>query len=139
MAELPRRLKITPATQRYLVIGISIYLFELLIIIVAQGLGADNVLAVGISFWSGLIISFILQKIITFQDKRIHHKILLPQLTAFALLVVFNFGFTVTVTQILGSHLPPTITRTIALCITTIWNFYLYKTRIFKSNDNPVY
>jgi putative flippase GtrA len=125
--------------RRYLVIGVSVYLFELLIIVVAQWLGANNVMAVGLSFWLGLIVSFTLQKIVTFEDKRTHHKVLIPQLVAFSLLVLFNFGFTLLVTQLFIDILPAVAARTIALGITTIWNFYLYKTRIFKTNDSPIY
>lgn len=127
------------ARGRYLVIGISVYLLELLIIVVAQQLGASAVVAVGLSFWLGLVISFGLQKLITFGDKRLHHKFLIPQIIAFCLLVLFNFGFTILVTDLLSPPVPPVVTRTLALGITTIWNFYLYKTRIFKAPGSPVY
>ncbi len=120
---------------RYLVIGGSVYLIELAVIVVAQKLGASPTLAVGISFWIGLIISFTLTKLVTFGDKRIHHRILVPQIIAFSLLVLFNFGFTILVTSWLQNILPPVVTRTIALGITTIWNFYLYRTRIFKTGE----
>src|SRR4051812_34621007 len=75
---------------RYLVVGGSIYVLELIIIVAAQSLGASAVVAVGLSFWIGLIISFLLQKLVTFGDKRTHHKILITQVAAFSLLVLFN-------------------------------------------------
>jgi putative flippase GtrA len=120
---------------RYLVIGGSVYLFELLVIVVAQRMGASSLLAVALSFWLGLIVSFILTKFVTFSDKRTHHRILIPQIIAVSLLVLFNFGFTLLVTHLLQGVLDPAIARTIALGITTFWNFYLYKTRIFKTDD----
>ncbi len=123
---------------RYLVIGGSVYLFELAIIFVAQyEFHASALVAVALSFWLGLITSFILTKFVTFGDKRTHHRILIPQITAVTLLVLFNFGFTLLVTDLLRHVLPAVATRTLALGITTIWNFYLYKTRIFKT-DEPV-
>jgi putative flippase GtrA len=125
--------------DRYLVIGVSVYLLELLIIVAAQQLGASAVVAVGLSFWIGLGISFGLQKLVTFGDKRLHHKVLIPQIAAYCLLVLFNFGFTILVTDLLSPPVPPVITRTLALATTTIWNFYLYKTRIFKTSDSAVY
>lgn len=131
-----RKLLHTPF-GRYLTIGGLVYLFELLVIVVAQAMGASPLLAVGLSFWLGLIVSFILQKFVTFGDKRTHHRILIPQIVAVSLLILFNFGFTLLVTKLLADLLPPTVTRTLALGITTIWNFYLYKTRIFKT-DAPV-
>jgi putative flippase GtrA len=124
--------------QRYLFIGVSVYALELVIIVIAQRLGASAVVAVGLSFWLGLIVSFVLQKLVTFGDKRLHHRVLLPQVMAFSLLVLFNFGFTILVTKLLSPTIPAVLTRTLALGITTIWNFYLYKTRIFKTDGEPV-
>jgi putative flippase GtrA len=124
---------------RYLVVGVSVYILELIIIFVAQAFGASAVVAVALSFWLGLLVSFALQKIVTFDDKRLHHQVLLPQILAFSLLVLFNFGFTILMTKLLAHVIPAVIIRTIALGITTIWNFYLYKTRIFKSQENFVY
>jgi putative flippase GtrA len=123
---------------RYLVIGGSVYVFELVVIFAAQAWGASAVVAVGLSFWLGLIVSFLLTKFVTFRDKRTHHKVLIPQIVAVTLLVLFNFGFTLVVTKLLQDVLPAVATRTLALGITTIWNFYLYRTRIFKT-DEPVF
>jgi len=122
-----------------LLIGGSVYLLELLVIVVAQKLGQSAVVAVGLSFWIGLCVSFILQKLVTFGDKRMHHRVLLPQVLAFSLLVVFNFSFTIAVTKLLQHVLPAVVTRTLALGITAIWNFYLYKTKIFKTSESAVY
>ena len=121
---------------RYLVIGSSVYVFELAVIVVAQKFGANTVVAVGIGFWFGLIVSFSLQKLITFGDKRLHHRILIPQLLAFTLLVLFNFGFTILMAKLLTHVFPAVVIRTVALGITTIWNFYLYRTRIFKQAES---
>lgn len=117
---------------RYLVVGGTVYLLELIIIVVAQKAGASNVVAVGLSFWIGLLVSFGLQKLVTFQDRRTQHRILIGQILAVSLLVVWNFGFTILVTKAL-QPIAPVITRTLALLITTVWNFYLYKTRIFST------
>ncbi len=130
--------KLSPL-QRYIVIGSSVYVFELLVILSAQTLGATTVLAIGISFWSGLIVSFILQKFVTFGDNRIKRKIVIAQVSAFSLLVLFNFGFTILIGKLLEGTLPAVAIRTIALGITTIWNFYLYKTKIFKGHEEIVY
>jgi putative flippase GtrA len=124
---------------RYLIVGGSVYIFELLVIVIAQQLGASPVWAVTISYGTGTTLAFLLQKLVTFSDKRLHHKILIPQLIATCLLIGWNLVFTVLVTKLLEHHLPAVLTRTVALAITVIWNFYIYKTRIFKTGDNPVY
>lgn len=118
---------------RYLIVGGSVYAFELAVIVVAQWWGATAVWAVAISFCLGTAVSFLLQKLVTFGDKRMHHRIVIPQLIATVLLVLFNLGFTVLVTKLLSPPVPAVVTRTLALLVTTLWNFYLYRTRIFKN------
>lgn len=120
---------------RYLIIGGSVYAFELAVIVVAQRMGASAPWAVAISFCLGTLVSFFLQKLVTFGDKRMHHRILVPQMIATALLIAWNLSFSVLLTKLLQHHLPAVVTRTFALGITTIWNFYLYKTHIFKNNS----
>jgi putative flippase GtrA len=121
--------------HRYLVIGGSVYVFELLVIVIAQQFGASAVWAVAISFCLGTLVSFFLQKLITFSDKRMHHRILVPQLVATGILIAWNLGFSVLLTKLLQHHSPAVVSRTLALAITTIWNFYIYKTRIFKDAE----
>lgn len=124
---------------RYLIIGGGVYVFELAVIVDAQSLGASAPWAVAISFCLGTAISFFLQKLVTFRDKRMHRKVLLPQMFATALLIVWNLTFSVALTKLLQHHAPAVVTRTLALAITTVWNFYLYKTRIFKnSGEEPL-
>ncbi|SRR6266540_2303908 len=140
-------MKVAPAIRsvlkrsfgRYVVVGLSVYLFELLVIFVSQRLGASPLVAVSLGFWVGLVTSFTLQKFVTFNDSRTHHRILLPQVAAVTLLVLFNFGFTVGVTKLLAAVLPVVVIRTLTLGITTIWNFYLYKTRIFRLGEGTTY
>lgn len=123
---------------RYLFIGGIVYLFELAVIVLAQAYGATATWAVAISFCLGTTVSFFMQKLITFSDTRMHHRILIPQLIASALLIVWNLSFSVLLTKLFEHHLPAVITRTLALGITTIWNFYIYKTRIFKNADEEL-
>jgi putative flippase GtrA len=123
---------------RYLLIGGSVYVFELVVIVVAQQLGASAPLAVAISFCLGTLVSFFLQKLVTFGDKRMHHRILIPQIIATALLIIWNLAFSVALTKALQDQVPAVASRTIALLITTIWNFYLYKTQIFKNNSEEL-
>jgi putative flippase GtrA len=124
--------------MRYLLIGGSVYLFELAIIVMAQAAGMSAVWAVAISFCLGTLVSFFLQKVVTFGDKRMHHRVLIPQMVATGLLIAWNLAFSVLLTKLLQQHAPAVLTRTLALGVTTVWNFYLYKTRIFKQVDKPL-
>jgi putative flippase GtrA len=128
IAELNRR-----RGARFVVVGGSVYAFELTAIFAAQRAGMGPVTAVAVSYWLGLLLSFTFQKVFTFRDTRTHHRVVLPQLAAFSALVVFNFGFTILMTKLLQHDLPVVVVRTLALGVTTIWNFYLYKTRVFKA------
>ncbi|HUB93189.1 MAG TPA: GtrA family protein [Verrucomicrobiae bacterium] len=125
---------------RYLFIGGTVYLFELAVIVLAQQAYHTSALwAVAIAYCLGTTVSFFLQKLVTFGDTRFHHRILIPQMIATALLVLWNFLFSLLVTRVLQHHAPAVVTRTVALAITTIWNFYLYKTRIFKHSEEEVF
>ena len=124
---------------RYLVVGGSVYALEVAVIMLAQQLGAGAVLAVALGFWVGLVVSFGLQKFVTFGDKRLRRHIVLSQFAAAVALIFFNFGFTVLLAKLLTPYVPAVVSRTLALAVTTLWNFYLYKTRIFKSSDELIY
>lgn len=126
------RSKANLATYRYLAVGLGVYLIELCVIFIAQASGGSDLFAVGLSFWIGLIVSFILQKFVTFRDSRTQSKIVLFQIAAVVALVLFNFAFTLICTSLLASVLPVFIIRGGAIAVTTMWNFYLYKSRIFR-------
>ena len=119
---------------RYLVIGGSAYLVELAILFSAQAAGAPGTVAVAISFIVGTAVSFLLQKVIAFKDRRFHKKIVFSQAVLYGALVVFNFTFTVLAVWLLENYFPVAAIRTVALAITVIWNYYLYKTWIFNRN-----
>lgn len=137
MTEKIKQLLARPG-YRYLLVGGSVYVFELLVIVVMQRLGSSAVWAVAVSFCLGTLVSFFLQKLVAFGDRRMHHKILLPQMIATALLILWNLGFSVLLTKLLQDFVPAVVTRTAALGVTTIWNFYLYKTRIFKNSEELI-
>lgn len=133
-----RQLLKNSSLRRYLIIGVSVFGIELAAITIFESFGISPVLAVGLAFWLGLATSFVLQKFVAFDDKRTHHKVLLPQVAAFGLLVLWNFGFTILLAHIFRDILPAVLIRTIALGITTVWNYYLYRTRIFVAGGTGI-
>lgn len=120
-----------PKISKYLIVGVSVYLLELIVIASLQYAGLSATAAVAIGFIIGTTVSFLLQKFVTFGDKRIQRRIVASQVLATGLLIVWNFGFTVLLTALFDDFVPAVIIRTVALGITTIWNYYLYKTHIF--------
>ncbi len=121
----------TDQRVRYIFIGGVTFLFELGVLWAALSVGASGTLAVAISFILGLGASFVLQKIVAFEDRRSHKKIVLSQLALYGALIVFNFLFTIGAVWLLERYMPVVLIRTVALAITVIWNYYLYRTVIF--------
>lgn len=117
---------------RYIVIGGTAYAIELLCIYTLRAILHDDVLAVGISFWIGLIVSFVLQKVIAFKNHNKTPRMLARQVATFSLLVLVNYVFTLAVVALTANIVSLFVARTVALIITTGWNFIIYKKIIFK-------
>lgn len=119
---------------RYILVGLAVYLFEVVIIISSQQVfGLSAVAAVTVSFWLGLVVSFVLTKVVTFQDTRRHHRVVAAQFLGYTLLTLWNFGFTIGFTSLFQSFIPAVWCRTITLAITVSWNYFVYQTRLFRS------
>ena len=86
------------ARNRYLAVGIAVYLLELIVIGLCQFSGLSALVAISIGFWVGIVASFLLQKIVAFEDTRSHNKIIIAQVVAYGMLVVLNYTFTLLLT-----------------------------------------
>jgi len=124
---------------RYLAVGVSAYIFEMLTLYTLKHSGFDSVHAVAISFWAGLIVAFVLQKFIAFKDRRRHHKVILKQASIYLALVFVNYSFTLITVHSFKSIADVYVIRTVVIAITTVWNFAVYRI-IFKNNvSEPSY
>lgn len=115
---------------RYILVGGSSFVIELSCIYIITQLTHDGMRAVAISFWVGLITAFILQKTIAFQNQSKNPKAILTQIFAYITLVAINYAFTLGFVALMQAILGIYVARTIALIITTGWNFVIYK-RLF--------
>jgi putative flippase GtrA len=120
---------------RYLAVGGSSYVLEITVLYGLKTAGLSSVAAVAISFWFGLLFAFFTQKLIAFKDKNSSKKAYAKQFTIYLALVAFNYAFTLGFVALFDTMLSVYLLRTIALAITTIWNFFVYKF-IFHSNEN---
>lgn len=120
---------------RYLVAGGSSYAIELLAIYGLITAGTSKVAAVAVAFWIGFAVSFILQKLYAFEDRRSSKKRAATQIIMYALLVAVNYSFTLATAYALSPILGIFAARTIALIITTAWNFVVYKKIIFSKRS----
>lgn len=119
---------------RYLITGGLGFLAELITIWIAKGVfSASSLVAVGISFWVGMLASFIMQKLFTFQNKQRTAVALTRQTLSFAILVFINYGFTLGFVALVDPiWSSPELARAIALIITTAWNYLAYRFIIFR-------
>lgn len=121
---------------RYIFIGGLSYLIEVgLLALLIYGLKMTSVLAVGISFWLGFLTAFVLQKLIVFKNTNRSKKTVARQTLLYSGLVGVNYLFTLAFVAIFGPILGTIIARTIALIITTGWNYIIYSKLIFRSKN----
>ena len=118
---------------RYCFIGGLSYVIELIALFsLFKVFGLPRTVATGISFWIGLVIAFLLQKKFAFKDYSTETKVIAKQGVFYGLLIVFNYLFTLAVVSVFSNDLL-FFSRTLALAITTIWNYFIYKQQIFSN------
>ncbi|WP_205881458.1 GtrA family protein [Leucobacter coleopterorum] len=119
---------------RYLITGGLGFLAELVTIWIARDVfRASSIIAVGISFWVGMLASFLMQKLFTFRNTQKTAIALTRQSISFAVLVVINYTFTLGFVALMDPvWSSPELSRAIALLITTVWNYLAYKYIIFR-------
>lgn len=123
---------------RYLFTGGGSFVLETALLwFLVQTLSLNNTVSVAISFWFGLLSSFLLQKFFTFKSTSRHKKTLARETILYAVLVLFNYIFTLIfityITPLIGNLY---ITRAVALGVTICWNFFIYKHLIFRTNNS---
>ncbi len=122
----------TFSSVRYLLVGIVGYLFEMGILYGGMQAKLAPVIAVSISFAGGLVLSFILQKVVAFQNQTAQKETVLRQVLLTGCLVIFNYLLSVISVHLLQTLVSPMIIRTGVIIITTITNYFTYKLIIFR-------
>lgn len=119
---------------RYVLTGGVGFLVEIAVILLfVHVLRTSAIIAVAVSFWVGLIASFLMQKLFTFRNAERTAQALTRQTALFAVLVVVNYLFTLLFVALVNPIWDlPTVTRACALLITTAWNYFVYKHVIFR-------
>lgn len=120
---------------RYLVVGASAYALEMAVLFgLHDGVGFSPVEAVAISFWFGLVIAFVLQKFITFENHEKGVHVLGRQLVMYACLVIFNYLITLIAVKYFSPKYSVFEIRTAVIALGTIWNYVIYNKLLFKNN-----
>ena len=122
---------------RYVVAGSLSYIIELSFLLVLHMFFSFSVgFATAVAFWVGLAVSFVLQKLFAFQDYQKTIKATTKQIGIFLVLILFNYLFTLGFVMLSPSRLI-IFSRTLALTITTVWNYVFYKKIIFRKHTTP--
>jgi putative flippase GtrA len=119
--------------RRYIVVGGMAYLTEMAVILFFKKIiGLNNVESVAVSYWFGLVVAFLLQKIVTFGnlDKRLH--IVGKQMVMYAVLVGFNYALNLLAVDIFAKNSNVYLVRTLVIIFCTLINFPAYKV-IFRN------
>lgn len=117
--------------------GGTAYLIEITsLYVLVDSLGFSPLKAVAISFWIGFVVAFTLQKLVTFKNYERQKEEIAKQLIMYGVLVGWNYGFTLVVVKLFGSHASIIVVRTLVIIMVTSWNFLLYHL-IFKVPSQP--
>lgn len=118
---------------RYFVVGMAAYFIDIGTLVGCySGLHTSRVAAVAISFWAGTLAGFAMQKFIAFRDYQKELKALSKQGIFYAVLLTFNYLLTIFIVNLFpGRYI--VYSRTLAVAITTIWNYVIYKKLVFRS------
>ncbi len=129
--KLREKLK-TSNFYRYVFVGGITFVFDIAVLVgMYYGLGTSRALAASASFWSGLMFSFLLQKLVAFQDYQKEVKAISKQALSYGILIAFNYALTVFIVSLFpGKDI--VYSRTLAVAITTIWNYFIYKKLVFR-------
>lgn len=117
---------------KYIIAGVVSYLIEISTLLSIHKIFKISVLeSAAIAFWIGLLTSFVVQKFFTFNNYHKKYNLLAMQVIQYSILVLVNYVFTLIVVYIFSQKYI-IFSRTLALIITTGWNYIVYK-RIFKN------
>lgn len=112
---------------RYVLVGGTTYIFDIGVLAgLYYGLNTSRTVAASASFWLGLLFSFVLQKLLAFQDYQSGIRAVSRQAFWYSVLVLVNYVVTVAIVNLFPGQFI-IISRTLALIITTIWNYTIYK------------
>lgn len=120
---------------RYIFAGGLAYLVEMAILAVLHyGLGLPDLVSAAISFWLGYIFAFFMQRIFTFKDTSRQGGRLARQFIFTTVLLGFNYAFTLTLVHLFSPALGVIVMRTVAIVVTTMWNYVIMK-RLFAGSQ----
>jgi putative flippase GtrA len=126
------------SSSRFFLVGITAFGVDYIVLLfLYYALGVNLEAATAIGFIAGFAISFTANKQWVFGSGR-QKKKLTRQITEYAALVLFNFGFTVASVSLLNNYgIRPAIGKLIAMALVMCWNYTLFRWVIFTREAEP--
>jgi putative flippase GtrA len=117
---------------RYFLVGMVAYLIDIGTLIgFYRYLHSSRAEAAAVSFWAGTLAGFVMQKFVAFQDYQKELKALSKQGASYAILLAFNYILTILIVDLFPGR-DIIYSRTLAVAMTTIWNYVVYKKLVFR-------
>lgn len=121
---------------RYILVGGISFAAELALLLLFTGVfDIQRTIATAVTFWVGLILAFVLQKLFAFKDYQKDLRAISRQGVSYGLLVAWNYTFTLFVVSVFPSRYL-VFSRVLAVAITTVWNYFIYRKVIFSPHRN---
>jgi len=118
----------------FLISGGSAAFFQLFIyVLLSRVFSFPYLIASAVAFVSALIVSFLLQKFVTFGEGS--RQRIAVQFLKFAFLALFNLGMNIMLMYAFvdGLHFFDVFSQAITMILIAIWSFFIYKLYIFKT------
>jgi putative flippase GtrA len=121
---------------RYLFVGGSTFVIDLgLLIFLKEKLHLRLVVATSISYWTSITYNFCLNRWWTFSASE--NTSLKRHLVSYALLLGFNYVFTVVFVSTFSHFMNYSLAKVISVAIQMTWTYYIYKKYIFVRHTSP--
>lgn len=119
----------------YLAVGGIAFVVDLgLLILGRDGLGWPLGVAGAVAFWAGLLVSYVLQRFLTFRSNRSSWH----SLWKYAVLVLVNSLATILVIELFDRLGPGYVVgKFVSTALTTLWNYAAYKFWVFADASRP--
>jgi putative flippase GtrA len=117
---------------RYLFVGGSTFVIDFSILFVLHGkVGMSLSIATSVAYWTSLIYNFLLNRWWTFSAGE--NKDLRKHLLLYAVLLSFNYLFTLAFVDALSHSVNYLLAKALAVVIQMSWTYFVYKNIIFVS------
>jgi putative flippase GtrA len=123
----------TSHVMRYLFVGFTTFAIDFTILFLLHGvLEANLILATSVAYWVSVSYNFCLNRWWTFSSN--DKKSLRKNIVYYAILLAFNYAFTVVFVNVVSSFSNYGVAKVLAVGLSICWTFPIYKYVIFTSS-----